>query len=94
MPTTWDERLRPTTDWGIRVRPNTSWWERSRPETSWGERWSVETSWDGRVRPITYMTPLEDAYTEVADEEDQVIFILANEWKLIPATFWKTRPAI
>jgi hypothetical protein len=40
------------------------------------------------------MTPLEDAYTEVADEEDQVIFILANEWKLIPATFWKARPVI
>lgn len=68
--------------------------ERTRPETSWGVRLRPETDWDGRVRPITYMTPLEDAYTEVADEDDRVIFILANEWKLIPATFWKKRPAI
>lgn len=40
------------------------------------------------------MTPLEDAYTEVADEEDRVIFILADSGKLIPATFRKTRPVI
>ena len=53
--------------------------ERTRPETSWGQRLRPETDWDGRVRPITYMTPLEDAYTEVADEDDRVIFILANE---------------
>ena len=40
------------------------------------------------------MTPLQDAYTEVADEDDEIIYILADSWKLIPATFWKTRPSI
>ena len=58
------------------------------------ERSEVETSWDVRVRPITYMTPLQDAYTEVADENDEVIYILANSGKLIPATFWKSRPLV
>lgn len=72
----------------------TTWEERVKPITSWDGRLKPQTDWDGRVRPITYMTPLEDAYTEVADEEDQVIFILANEWKMIPATFWKARPVI
>lgn len=72
----------------------TTWEERVKPITSWDGRLKPQTDWDGRVRPITYMTPLEDAYTEVADEDDRVIFILANEWKLIPATFWKARPVI
>lgn len=72
----------------------TTWEERVKPITSWDGRLKPQTDWDGRVRPITYMTPLEDAYTEVADEDDRVIFILANEWKLIPATFWKKRPVI
>jgi hypothetical protein len=40
------------------------------------------------------MTPLQDAYTEVADEDDEIIYILANSGKLIPATFWKARPQI
>lgn len=72
----------------------TTWSERSRPTTSWGIRQKPDTERDGRVRPITYMTPLQDAYTEVADENDQVIYILANSGKLIPATFWKKRPVI
>ena len=59
--------------------------------TTWEERVKPTTSWDGRLKP---QTDWEDAYTEVADEEDQVIFILANEWKMIPATFWKARPVI
>lgn len=58
------------------------------------ERISVTTDWGSRVRPLTYMTPLQDAYTEVADEDDEVIYILANSWKLIPATFWKERDPI
>lgn len=62
--------------------------------TNWTSRENVETNWDGRVRPITYMTPLQDAYTEVADEDDEVIYILADSGKLIPATFWKARPQI
>jgi hypothetical protein len=72
MVTTWNERVRPTTDRGVRTQP--------------------ETSRNGRVRPITYMTPLEDAYSEVADESDNVIFVLADEGKLIPATFRKKNP--
>ena len=72
----------------------TTWQERVRPTTTWWQRESVETDWDGRVRPITYMTPLQDAYTEVADEDDEIIYILANSGKLIPATFWKARPQI
>lgn len=72
----------------------TTWQERVRPTTDWSDRGNVETDWDGRVRPITYMTPLQDAYTEVADEDDEIIYILANSGKLIPATFWKARPQI
>ena len=72
----------------------TTWSERTRPTTDWWQRTQPDTSWDIRVRPITYMTPLQDAYTEVADEDDEIIYILADSWKLIPATFWKTRPSI
>ena len=72
------------TTWEERVKPTTNRWQRVRPETDW----------DGRVRPITYMTPLQDAYTEVADEDDEIIYILADSGKLIPATFWKARPQI
>ena len=72
----------------------TTWTTRDKPNTRWAARGEVETSWDGRNRPITYMTPLQDAYTEVADEDDEVIYILANSGKLIPATFWKARPQI
>lgn len=72
----------------------TTWSERVKPTTTWGERLEVETDWGARNRPITYMTPLEDAYTKVADENDEIIYILANSWKLIPATFWTARPVI
>ena len=72
----------------------TTWSERTRPTTDWWQRTQPDTSWDIRVRPITYMTPLQDAYTEVTDEDDEIIYILADSWKLIPATFWKTRPSI
>lgn len=72
----------------------TTWSEREKPTTDWWQRTQPDTSWDIRVRPITYMTPLQDAYTEVADEDDEIIYILADSWKLIPATFWKTRPSI
>ena len=72
------------TTWEERVKPTTDRWQRVKPETDW----------DGRVRPITYMTPLQDAYTEVADEDDEIIYILADSGKLIPATFWKARPQI
>jgi hypothetical protein len=73
----------PTTR-NTRTQPETSWWERVSPDT--------DRSW--RLRPITYMTPLEDAYTEVADEDNEIIYILANSWKAIPATFRKEREPI
>lgn len=72
------------TTWQERVKPTTDRWQRVKPETDW----------DGRVRPITYMTPLQDAYTEVADEDNEIIYILADSGKMIPATFWKPRPVI
>jgi len=62
--------------------------------TTWGERVKPETSWGERLKPITYKTPLEDAYRKVHDENDEIIYILANSWKLIPATFWGTRPKV
>lgn len=62
--------------------------------TTWGERVKPETSWGERVKPVTYKTPLEDAYRKVHDENNEIIYILANSWKLIPATFWKTRPIL
>lgn len=40
------------------------------------------------------MTPLEDAYDQVADDEDRVIFVLSDSGKVIPATFWKGRKVI
>jgi hypothetical protein len=40
------------------------------------------------------MTPLQDAYRMVHDEDDEIIYILANSWKMIPATFWKARKSI
>jgi hypothetical protein len=64
------------------------------PATTWDQRLSPDTDWWERSRPLTYMTPLEDAYTEVADEDDEIIYILANSWHLIPATFWKEREPI
>lgn len=72
----------------------TTWTVRVEVTTNWGERAEVTTDWDWRTRPVTYMTPLEDAYTEVADEDNEIIYILADTWKLIPATFWKKREAI
>lgn len=62
--------------------------------TTWGERVKPETSWGERVKPMTYKTPLEDAYRKVHDENNEIIYILANSWKLIPATFWGTRPKV
>ena len=62
--------------------------------TTWTVRVQVTTTWEGRKKPEILIEPLQDAYTEVADEDDEVIYILANSGKLIPATFWKARPQI
>lgn len=72
----------------------TTWSERVKPTTTWGERLEVETSWGARVKPEAYITPLQDAYTEVADENDEVIYIYADGWKLVPTTFWTPRATI
>ena len=62
--------------------------------TTWQERVKPTTNWWQRAKPITYMTPLQDAYTEVADEDNEIIYILADSGKMISATFWKPRPVI
>ena len=62
----------------------TTWKERVKPTTTWGER----------VKPEIYITPLEDAYTEVADENDEVIYIYSDSWKLVPTTVWTPRTTI
>ena len=67
---------------------------RVKPDTDWGQRMRPDTDWDWRIRPVIYITPLQDAYTLVADENDEIIYILANEWKEIPATFRKKRKSI
>jgi hypothetical protein len=46
--------------------------------TTWGERVKPETSWGERLKPMTYKTPLEDAYRKVHDENNEIIYILAN----------------
>ena len=72
----------------------TTWGERIKPTTNWGKRLWVETDWGARSRPVAYITPLEDAYTKVADEDNEIIYIFADTWKIIPATFWRVRPVI
>lgn len=62
--------------------------------TTWTPRAEVTTTWGERVKPEAYITPLEDAYTEVADENDEVIYIYADSWKLIPTTRWVARETI
>lgn len=62
--------------------------------TTWTVRVEVTTSWSEREKPEVYITPLEDAYTEVADEDNEIIYIYADSWQLIPATFWEARPSI
>ena len=62
--------------------------------TNWTERDEVQTNRWERTKPLTHMAPLEDAYVTVHDEDNDIIYILANSWKVIPATFWKTRPVL
>lgn len=62
--------------------------------TTWSERVKPTTTWWARVKPESYVTPLQDAYTEVADENDEVIYIYASSWKLVPTTQWTPRETI
>ena len=74
MGTTWEERVKPTTNRWQRVKPTTNWNERKKPEI--------------------YMSPLQDAYRIVHDQNDKIIYILASSGKLMPATFWTARKPI
>lgn len=62
--------------------------------TTWTVRVQVTTSWDGRKKPEILIEPLQDAYTEVADEDNEVIYIISNEWKAVAITNWTTRKPI
>lgn len=57
-------------------------------------RVQVTTTWDGRKKPEILIEPLQDAYTEVADEDNEVIYIISNEWKAIAMTNWTPRTPI
>ena len=70
----------------------TIWATRNKPNTSWALRTEVETSWAGRLRPILYKAPLQDAYRIVHDQDDRIVYILTNSGTEIPGTFRKTRP--
>ena len=59
------------------------------------EREEVTTSWYSRNRPTIYIAPLEWVNDVIVhDEDDEVIYIISNEWKLIPATFRTPRPVL
>lgn len=62
--------------------------------TTWTVRVQVTTTWEGRKKPEILIEPLQDAYTEVADEDNEVIYIISNEWKAIPTTQWTARTPI
>lgn len=62
--------------------------------TTWEERVKPTTTWWTRVKPEAYITPLQDAYTEVADENDEVIYIYADSWHLVPGTQRTARTTI
>lgn len=62
--------------------------------TSWESRTKPATTWWDRIKPEVYITPLQDSYTEVADENNEVIYIYADSWKLIPLTKWTERETI
>ena len=62
--------------------------------TTWTSRAEVSTTWTVRQKPEILIEPLQDAYTEVADENDEVILIISNEWKAISFTQWTARTPI
>ena len=62
--------------------------------TTWSERSKPTTNWSERKKPEIYIAPLQDAYREVCDQDNQVIYIISNTWTVVPATFWQPRPTI
>lgn len=67
------------------------WEERTKPNTEWNWRSQLDTEWKKSDRVWIYITPLQDSYTEVADENNEVIMIIADSWKFIATTFWTQR---
>ena len=55
------------------------------------KRNEVTTSWNWRSWPFGYEAPLQDAYRKVHDQNNEIIYILANTWKLVPLTRWWKR---
>jgi hypothetical protein len=47
--------------------------------TTWTVRVQVTTTWVGRKKPEILIEPLQDAYTEVADEDNEIIYIISDE---------------
>ena len=62
--------------------------------TTWTIRVEVTTDWDGRKRPVIYIVPLEWVNWIVHDEEDEIIYIIADEWKEVSTTKWTPRPLL
>ena len=62
--------------------------------TTWTVRVQVTTTWEGRKKPEILIEPLQDAYTEVADEDNEIIYIISDEWKPVAMTNWKPRKSI
>lgn len=62
--------------------------------TTWTVRLQVTTTWEGRKKPEILIEPLQDAYTEVADEDNEIIYIISDEWNPIVLTNWKPRKSI
>ena len=62
--------------------------------TTWTVRVQVTTTWEGRKKPEILIEPLQDAYTEVADEDNEIIYIISDEWNPIVLTNWKPRESI
>ena len=62
--------------------------------TTWTERDTVTTSWTARNKPTIFIAPLQDAYREVHNEDDEVIYIISTEWKEIASTVWTARPVL
>ena len=54
----------------------------------------AKTQWTPRNKPTINIAPLKDAYREVCDQNNQVIYIIVSDGKVIPATFWAARKPI
>ena len=62
--------------------------------TTWTERDEVNTTWTERKQPTIYIAPLEWVNWIVHDEDDEVIYIISDEWNLVGLTNWTPRPVL